>query len=317
MAPWAYTGVVALVALAAAWFVTSPASNRPDVHDVQPSMAVWGDYLYVLGENLANPGGSAWVTVTAETVDGYRDLQLEVYDGTSEMLAVALPPSDPLHFVGPVVKIEVATSSGVGTWSTRAITFTDDYGFGGAGGDEVLPGTGLLGEVYKLRPGVRRAPHMWHPCEDDDVVDSSAPCPWTTIIVPELNISSRDFSRGLPGLGGALTEWFAVRFTGTIDVPGAGSTGTHRFTLCSDDGSRMWMSVDEDKHVQVVDNDGVHSMRCASGETALSGGRYPITVTWFQGAKYQLGLELYWDLQDGEQVIVPRSSLSWLEGRQP
>ena len=69
-------------------------------------------------------------------------------------------------------------------------------------------------------------------------------------------------------------EHFAFRYRGFVRVP---SDGVYTFETISDDGSRLYIG-DE----LVVDNDGLHGMKSASGVVALAAGRHPITVTFFE-----------------------------------
>jgi alpha-L-fucosidase len=67
---------------------------------------------------------------------------------------------------------------------------------------------------------------------------------------------------------------FALRFRGYVRVP---KDGVYTFSIRSDDGSRLWIG-----DILIVDNDGVHGSREASGPVALAGGLHPITVGMFE-----------------------------------
>jgi hypothetical protein len=69
-------------------------------------------------------------------------------------------------------------------------------------------------------------------------------------------------------------EYFALQFKGFISVP---ETGLYRFSLASDDGSRLYIGED-----LVVDNDGLHGSIEASGRIILEKGAHPIRVDFFQ-----------------------------------
>ena len=71
----------------------------------------------------------------------------------------------------------------------------------------------------------------------------------------------------------ASKNWFAVTFTGYIDVP---FTGVHTFYLTSDDGSKLSIGAKE-----VVNNDGRHPAQRASGDIKLAAGLHPIKVSYF------------------------------------
>ena len=68
-------------------------------------------------------------------------------------------------------------------------------------------------------------------------------------------------------------EHYGLRFEGYIDVP---ADGVYTFFVASDDGSRLLIGRD-----LVVDNDGLHVMREASGAIGLRAGYHPITVIFF------------------------------------
>lgn len=70
-------------------------------------------------------------------------------------------------------------------------------------------------------------------------------------------------------------ENFALVFEGFLVVP---ATGVWRFTLASDDGSRLLLD-----DTLVVDNDGVHGLRQVEGAIALEAGAHRLRVEFFQG----------------------------------
>ncbi|MDJ0919379.1 MAG: DUF1929 domain-containing protein [Woeseiaceae bacterium] len=87
---------------------------------------------------------------------------------------------------------------------------------------------------------------------------------------------------------------YGFRFTGTITVE---TSDTYTFYTNSDDGSQLFID-----GALVVDNDGLHGPRDASGNIVLSAGSYSITVTFFE--------------QGGGEVLA----VSWSNssnGRQP
>ncbi len=72
---------------------------------------------------------------------------------------------------------------------------------------------------------------------------------------------------------GPVEERYALRLTGFIAVP---RDDVYRFSLGSDDGSRLWIGNDV-----VVDNDLLHSFIERTAAVALAAGRHPIRVEWF------------------------------------
>ncbi|MBN2416517.1 chitobiase/beta-hexosaminidase C-terminal domain-containing protein [bacterium] len=86
---------------------------------------------------------------------------------------------------------------------------------------------------------------------------------------------------------------FGLVFSGFIKVP---ETGVYRFSLISDDGSRLSLDGRE-----VILNDGIHGMRTRMFDTVLEAGCHPLTVHYFQN-QGGLGLTLH-VLRPGEDEI--------------
>jgi alpha-L-fucosidase len=78
---------------------------------------------------------------------------------------------------------------------------------------------------------------------------------------------------------------WGVRFSGYIEVT---SAGVYRFSVGSDDGSRLLIG-DE----VVVSNDGPHSYQVQSGDIALGVGMHPITVEFFENTG-GFDLKVFW-----------------------
>ena len=95
-------------------------------------------------------------------------------------------------------------------------------------------------------------------------------------------------------------ENFAVRFTGFLEAP---QTGVYRFSLDSDDGSRLKIG-----DVVVVDNDGLHSALEKSGVIALEKGLHPFRLDYFEGTG-QDDLILKWSGPNFELQPIPAEAL--------
>lgn len=74
-------------------------------------------------------------------------------------------------------------------------------------------------------------------------------------------------------------DYFALRFTGYIEVP---ADGVYTFECLSDDGSKLWIGDARAGTVEVVDNDGSHSTQSRRGQVALRRGWHPITIGYFE-----------------------------------
>ena len=66
-----------------------------------------------------------------------------------------------------------------------------------------------------------------------------------------------------------------------VDTP-----GVYRFTLASDDGSRLWLD-----GAPLVDNDGKHRVREASGDTLLLAGTYALELWYYNGFSPRMALQ--------------------------
>jgi hypothetical protein len=134
----------------------------------------------------------------------------------------------------------------------------------------VIP-AGLRGLVYHIRRGSDRLPNF------------SKLKPVGSIYMSSLNIPPQHFKQGFPGVT-KRNEWFAIDYEGRfwIDKP-----GLYIFSLTSDDGSRLY--IDDQL---VVDNDGVHPPRDASGTISLSPGIHGMRVLYFQGPQSEVALVL-------------------------
>lgn len=72
---------------------------------------------------------------------------------------------------------------------------------------------------------------------------------------------------------GTTAEYQGRLFEGYISIP---ETGLYRFSLTSDDGSRLWLN-----GKLVIDNDGLHGSETVEGSAALAAGPHSIRVEYF------------------------------------
>jgi hypothetical protein len=100
------------------------------------------------------------------------------------------------------------------------------------------------------------------------------------------NIKQRKFDEGFPDISDQF-EWFAIDYRATVRWP-MSKTGTYEFRLNSDDGSILQVDGRD-----VIDNDGVHAMKSATGKFRFNGGRtYNMRLAYFQGPRFSIGLQL-------------------------
>jgi alpha-L-fucosidase len=96
-------------------------------------------------------------------------------------------------------------------------------------------------------------------------------------------------------------ERYAFRYHSLLTVP---ADGVYDFFTLSDDGSRLYVG---DR--LVVDNDGLHGMREATGEIALAAGAHPITVAFFERTGSD-ALEVWYEGPGIEKRRIPDEVLN-------
>ena len=111
--------------------------------------------------------------------------------------------------------------------------------------------------------------------------------PIYTFVTPNLDVSKRNYTQGFPTPEMQfVVEDFAIRFRGelAIDTP-----GLYHFGLYSDDGAKLYID-----GTLVVDNDGIHTGKGKRGSITLSTGVYPVEIQYFQGPRYSIALQWYY-----------------------
>ncbi len=265
-----------------------PFGGPPDIVDVFPQIAVSDGLIYLEGERLARGlNDTTGVTVDVLTDDaelGEVVIPLGVVTGVPSRL-VARTPLDFHTRLRGRGRVRITTPDGSDTW--QYIYATEDSAFSA----KTEPGMGLRGNVYRLVEGTPALPNLDDACSDPQVINSEEfPCPFTSVLVSEVNVPLRSWEVGFPGLLADVLEWFAIRFSGYLMVD---ASGEHTFEICSDDGSNLWIFVDGDWR-KVVDNDGVHSLRCRSAGYHLEPGRYPVKLDYYQGPRTEIAIVLKW-----------------------
>ncbi len=130
---------------------------------------------------------------------------------------------------------------------------------------------GLQGDIYYLKTGAVALPKF------------EKLKPVGTIFTNGLNLPPRDFADGFPGVTDRL-EWFAIDYTGRFYVT---RPGKYRFTLISDDGSKLYID-----GRSIINNDGVHGPLRMDGWARLTEGMHTIRISYFQGPRYAIALML-------------------------
>ena len=146
----------------------------------------------------------------------------------------------------------------------------------------------LRGEIYILPHGADRLPNF------------SGLKPAGVIYVQVLDVPEQDWRAGFPGVTGRA-EWFAIDYKGVFL---ARTPGPYRFSLVSDDGSRLIID-----GKTVVDNDGVHGVITRSGEAILGVGAHTLEAQYFQGPRDRLALQLRCQGPGGREALFPACGL--------
>ncbi len=115
--------------------------------------------------------------------------------------------------------------------------------------------------------------------------DTASLSPVAVLYTSRLDISPRSWQSGFPGVPGGRNEWFQLTYEGEFVTSRGGS---HQFELLSDDGSRLLI----DDQV-VIDNDGRHPPKSAQGAVVLQPGKHRIRVSYFQGPRFEIALQLF------------------------
>jgi PA14 domain len=152
-------------------------------------------------------------------------------------------------------------------------------------GDSIPISNGLLGRVYLL-------PDTTHWLPDFDTLTPVD----NPIYANEINIPWQKWSAGFPGLRDRV-EFFGIEYTGSFQPVKANK---YIFRLISDDGSKMY--IDGKK---VIDNDGIHAEWGVRDTIYLSNEPHTIKIDYFQGPRYELALQLFWNQPDSLPKIFP------------
>ncbi len=159
----------------------------------------------------------------------------------------------------------------------------------GAFGGAARIDNGFQGRIYDLPEGAPQLP------------DFSKLQPVGSVYARTLDVPDQDFHIGFPGVTNRF-EWFAIDYKGVFAVSQAGDYG---FRLSSDDGSRLFID-----GKPVIDDDGQHATRSASGQANLAAGRHSIEVRYFQGPAQRVSLQLFCTQGAGKEAIFPACGLN-------
>ena len=153
-------------------------------------------------------------------------------------------------------------------------------------GTTVVTNSWLEGRIYDLEPNTRKLP------------DLDGRKPVGKIYANMLNVWPQRFDEGFPGITDRF-EWFAIDYSGKfwVELP-----GEYRFSLLSDDGAQL----EVDKKL-VVDNSSLHAPTAISGSAVLSRGVHTIRVSYFQGPRFQVALQVWVTPPAGGEKLLTSS----------
>lgn len=170
--------------------------------------------------------------------------------------------------------------TGLGTFTTKALPGLGIFS------TEVLPGHGLVGQVYVPRSPITKMPNFNH------LVSTY------TFVTANLNVPTRNYTQGFPApQKQSVVENFAIRFRAELEIV---TPGIYTFELHSDDGSQLYID-----DVLVVDNDGVHPTIGRRGRMLLTTGMHPVEIRYFQGPRYAIALQWFYQPPNSQRQIVP------------
>ncbi len=150
-----------------------------------------------------------------------------------------------------------------------------------------MPGHGLIGEVFVPGVHIFRMPNFdrLHPAD--------------TFITANLNVPTRNYAIGFPMPDMlSITENFAIRFRAELKID---TPGIYIFELSSDDGSQLYINGE-----RIIDNDGIHGTVTKQGSIKLNIGIHPVEIHYFQGPRYRIALQWFYQLPNSsEKIVVP------------
>ena len=150
-----------------------------------------------------------------------------------------------------------------------------------------MPGHGLIGEVFVFGGPISRMPNF----------DRLPPV--NTFITANLNVATRGYIIGFPMPDmPSVFENFAIRFRAKLKID---TPGIYTFTLSSDDGSQLYIN-----GKLVINNDGIHATLSKQGSIKLDIGIHPVEIHYFQGPRYRIALQWFYQPPNSPgKIVVP------------
>jgi len=154
------------------------------------------------------------------------------------------------------------------------------------------PAQGLKEEIFTGIKGMKKVP------------DLNKPTPAMDKVVNTINFPS---NKGA-WIGHPAKDNYAARFSGFLQIT---QKGTYRFSLASDDGSRLFIG-----NSLVIDNDGLHGLRKREATRQLTTKSYRVIVEFFEnGGHAALQFKYMGPDTQNRMVVVPKNKLKPLYGK--
>lgn len=153
----------------------------------------------------------------------------------------------------------------------------------GAFGSKDKTEASIEGKIYYLPENTQKLPQFSGIASEGSIYTSK----W--------DVPSRDFEEGFPGVTDRF-EWFAIDYNGPFYVS---KPGRYAFHLSSDDGSILYFD-----GKPVVTDDGVHGVADERGSVDLSQGMHRIRLSYFQGPRTSVALQLWVTPPGGTEKLL-------------
>ena len=167
-------------------------------------------------------------------------------------------------------------------------------------GTTVVSTSGFQGRIYHLKENTKKLPRLGQ-------MQAVG-----TIYTNALNIWPQRFDASFPGITDRF-EWFGIDYSGRFWIDQAGQ---YRFSLLSDDGAKLTVDNNE-----LIDNDGTHAASALSASAFLSRGVHTISVSYFQGPRFNVALVLAigspdasWRIFNMDDFQPPKDPSEWVNG---
>lgn len=242
------------------------------VGEVFPRLAPPGTIVYIGGSGLTDAGevtvGGRPVTVAART---------------ASRLVIQLPADYPVQDAGREVLV---TACGKTLAAQGTVTAAE---LRSLGADVTRAGAGLRVGVHRLETGETELP-----------ADLESKTPYTSFLASAVDVPTTGFWRGFPGPDGLVPEWFALSYTGLLEVT---APGEYQFALASG-GGKLYLDGE-----LVIDAADARGLETREGTVTLGAGKHAFRLV----ARHESGpmsLQLFWAPPGMAETVVPAAAFS-------